>query len=62
MYHSVTDRPNGETLASPVRPSDLDEQLAYLKESGFTPLTLGDLVASLNKNNGRCHCRTNPSC
>ena len=30
-------------------PADLAEQLAYLKESGFTPLTLADLVASLNE-------------
>ncbi|WP_336206214.1 polysaccharide deacetylase family protein [Nonomuraea sp. LPB2021202275-12-8] len=53
MYHSVTDKPNEETKPHSVRPSDLAEQLAYLAESGFTPLTLGDLVASLNKNNGR---------
>lgn len=53
MYHSVSDQPNEETMPHSVRPSDLAEQLAYLKESGFTPLTLGDLVASFNKNNGR---------
>ncbi|MEU7856489.1 MULTISPECIES: polysaccharide deacetylase family protein [Nonomuraea] len=53
MYHSVADNPNDETRPHSVRPSDLDEQLAYLSESGFTPLTLGDLVASLNNNNGR---------
>jgi len=53
MYHSVADHPNEETRPHSVRPSDLDEQLAYLSDSGFTPLTLGDLVASLNKNNGR---------
>ncbi|GAA3551706.1 hypothetical protein GCM10022419_035010 [Nonomuraea rosea] len=53
MYHSVTDNPNDETKPHSVRPSDLAEQLAYLSESGFTPLTLGDLVASFNKNNGR---------
>ncbi|MFD2349444.1 polysaccharide deacetylase family protein [Nonomuraea ferruginea] len=52
MYHSVTDSPNEETKPHSVRPSDLDEQLAYLAESGFTPLTLGDLVARLNKING----------
>ncbi|GGO65674.1 polysaccharide deacetylase family protein [Nonomuraea cavernae] len=49
MYHSVTDTPNEETRPHSVRPSDLEEQLAYLAESGFTPMTLGDLVASLNK-------------
>ncbi|MEO3873927.1 polysaccharide deacetylase family protein [Nonomuraea sp. B12E4] len=53
MYHSVTDNPNPETKPHAVRPGDLAEQVAYLSESGFTPLTLGDLVASLNKNNGR---------
>ncbi|MFI7635601.1 polysaccharide deacetylase family protein [Nonomuraea sp. NPDC049400] len=53
MYHSVTDAPNDETRPHSVRPSDLAEQLAYLSESGFTPLTLGDLVASLHHNNGR---------
>ncbi|WP_188191826.1 polysaccharide deacetylase family protein [Nonomuraea sp. SYSU D8015] len=53
MYHSVTDTPNDETRPHSVRPSDLEEQLAYLKESGFTPLTLGDLVAALNKIDGR---------
>lgn len=53
MYHSVTDRPNRDTAPLAVRPSDFAEQLAYLKESGFTPLTVADLVASLNKNQGR---------
>ncbi|WP_049568202.1 polysaccharide deacetylase family protein [Nonomuraea sp. SBT364] len=53
MYHSVSDRPNDETRPHSVRPGDLDEQLAYLSEAGFSPLTLGDLVAALNKNNGR---------
>lgn len=52
MYHSVTDAPNDETKPHSVRPSDLDEQLAYLSESGFTPLTLGDLVATLNRSSG----------
>ncbi|MDR8414618.1 polysaccharide deacetylase family protein [Nonomuraea sp. 3-1Str] len=52
MYHSVTDSPNEETRPHSVRPSDLEEQLAYLVEGGFTPLTLGDLVARLNKNTG----------
>ncbi|MFI6598198.1 polysaccharide deacetylase family protein [Nonomuraea sp. NPDC050536] len=49
MYHSVSDRPNEDTKPHSVRPSDLAEQLAYLSENGFTPLTLGALVASVNK-------------
>jgi len=53
MYHSVSDKPNEETKPHSVRPGDLEEQLAHLAGNGFTPLTLGDLVASLNKNNGR---------
>jgi peptidoglycan/xylan/chitin deacetylase (PgdA/CDA1 family) len=53
MYHSVSENPNDDTRPHSVRPSDLAEQFAYLAENGFTPLTLADLVASLNKNNGR---------
>lgn len=53
MYHSVTDTPNAETRPHSVRPGDLDEQLAYLAENDFTPLTLGDLVARLNKISGK---------
>jgi len=53
MYHSVTDRPNAETKPLAVRPGVLSEQLSFLTERGFTPLTVADLVASLNKNNGR---------
>ncbi|MEV0198888.1 polysaccharide deacetylase family protein [Nonomuraea sp. NPDC050691] len=52
MYHSVTESPNEETRPHSVRPSDLEEQLTYLAEGGFTPLTLGDLVSRLNKNTG----------
>ncbi|MEU6725693.1 polysaccharide deacetylase family protein [Nonomuraea wenchangensis] len=48
MYHSVTDTPNDETKPHAVRPGDLEEQLDHLKSAGFTPLTLGDLVAALN--------------
>ncbi|MEU7001205.1 polysaccharide deacetylase family protein [Nonomuraea sp. NPDC046570] len=53
MYHSVTDRPNPETKPLAVRPGDFSEHLSYLSEHGFTPLTVADMVASLNKNNGR---------
>ena len=48
MYHSITDRPNEETRPHAVRPSDFDEQLAYLKDRGFTALTVHDLIASLD--------------
>jgi peptidoglycan/xylan/chitin deacetylase (PgdA/CDA1 family) len=47
MYHSVSDRPNVETRPLAVRPSAFAEQLSYLKESGFTPLTVTGLVTSL---------------
>ncbi|MFI7443300.1 polysaccharide deacetylase family protein [Nonomuraea indica] len=53
MYHSVTDTPKGETRGLSVRPSDFAEQLAYLAGSGFTPLTFGDLAASLARGGGR---------
>ncbi len=53
MYHSISDRPNPETKPLAVRPSAFAEQLAYLKERDFTPLTVADLVASLHRNNGR---------
>lgn len=48
MYHSITDRPNDDTRPHAVRPGDFEEQLGYLKDTGFTPLTLADLVASMN--------------
>ena len=47
MYHSVTDRPNSATKPLAVRPSMFESQMTYLKDRGFTPLTLGDLVATL---------------
>ena len=53
MYHSVSDRPNVETRPLAVRPSALAEQLSYLKESGFTPLTMADLIASLHGEDDR---------
>jgi peptidoglycan/xylan/chitin deacetylase (PgdA/CDA1 family) len=48
MYHSVTDRPTPETRPHAVRPADFADQLGYLKDGGFTPLTVADLVASLH--------------
>jgi peptidoglycan/xylan/chitin deacetylase (PgdA/CDA1 family) len=48
MYHSVSDRPTDETRPLAVRPSDFAGHLGYLKDHGFTPLTVADLVASLN--------------
>ncbi|MER7207599.1 polysaccharide deacetylase family protein [Streptosporangium sp. NPDC000239] len=53
MYHSISDRPNPETKPLAVRPSVFADQLTYLKEHGFTPLTVADMVASLHRNNGR---------
>ncbi|MFI6479137.1 polysaccharide deacetylase family protein [Nonomuraea sp. NPDC050663] len=50
MYHSVTDRPNPETAPLAVRIGDFTDQLSYLKETGFTPMTASDLVAAFNKN------------
>ncbi|WP_181871435.1 polysaccharide deacetylase family protein [Sphaerisporangium album] len=46
MYHSVTDRPNSATRPLAVRTSVFEAQMTYLKDRGFTPLTLADLVAS----------------
>ena len=46
MYHSVTDHPNSATRPLAVRPSAFESQMTYLKDRGFTPLTLADLVAS----------------
>jgi peptidoglycan/xylan/chitin deacetylase (PgdA/CDA1 family) len=53
MYHSVTDRPNAVTRPHAVRPADLDEQLSYLADNGFTPLTFGALATSLRRDGGR---------
>jgi peptidoglycan/xylan/chitin deacetylase (PgdA/CDA1 family) len=52
MYHSVTDTPNDETRPLAVRPADFAEQIAYLGESGFTPLTLAQLAASMDGSAG----------
>ncbi|MFD1496659.1 polysaccharide deacetylase family protein [Streptosporangium lutulentum] len=53
MYHSVSDRPNAETKPLAVRPSTFAEHLSYLKESGFTPLTMAGLAALLHEENDR---------
>ncbi|MFD9940592.1 polysaccharide deacetylase family protein [Nonomuraea sp. NPDC059023] len=50
MYHSVTDRPNEATRPLAVRPGDFAEQVAYLADGGYTPMTFADLVAALNHN------------
>ncbi|ADG89377.1 polysaccharide deacetylase [Thermobispora bispora DSM 43833] len=47
MYHSITDSPTPVTRRHAVRPADFAEQMAYLKESGFTPITFGDLASAL---------------
>ncbi|WP_283137696.1 polysaccharide deacetylase family protein [Rhizohabitans arisaemae] len=44
MYHSVTDRPNAATRPLAVTPAAFAEQLAALREGGFTPLTLSGLL------------------
>jgi peptidoglycan/xylan/chitin deacetylase (PgdA/CDA1 family) len=50
MYHSITDRPNDETRPHAVRPGEFEAQLGYLQDRGFTPMTLADLIASMNGN------------
>jgi peptidoglycan/xylan/chitin deacetylase (PgdA/CDA1 family) len=53
MYHSVTDAPNPDTRPLAVTPSAFADHLDYLKDRGFTPLTVADLIASLNHTTGR---------
>ena len=50
MYHSVTDRPGAETRGLAVRPRDLADQLAHLRDAGFTPLTFADLTRTWRDN------------
>ncbi|MFI0421491.1 polysaccharide deacetylase family protein [Spongiactinospora sp. 9N601] len=50
MYHSITDTPTAETRPLAVRPGDFADQLGYLKDRGFTPITFGDLAAALHGN------------
>jgi peptidoglycan/xylan/chitin deacetylase (PgdA/CDA1 family) len=47
MYHSVTDRPPAQTRRLAVRPGELADQLAHLRDAGFTPLTFSDLATIL---------------
>ncbi|GLW12355.1 polysaccharide deacetylase [Microtetraspora sp. NBRC 13810] len=53
MYHSVSERPNDETRPLAVRPSDFADQLGYLRDHGFTPITFGALVTALHEDDGR---------
>lgn len=47
MYHSVSEKPVGlESLS--VRPSDFDEQMKYLSENGFTPISFDELERASN--------------
>jgi peptidoglycan/xylan/chitin deacetylase (PgdA/CDA1 family) len=43
MYHSIAEDPPEATSALAVRPGDLERQLGFLRENGFTGLTFGDL-------------------
>ncbi|MFD0695559.1 polysaccharide deacetylase family protein [Paenibacillus sp. GCM10027628] len=45
-YHSIGDEP-GNTLV--LHPDKLARQMAYLKENGYTPLTLSDFILILEK-------------
>ncbi|MFF5208977.1 polysaccharide deacetylase family protein [Streptosporangium sp. NPDC000396] len=49
MYHSVNDSPNDETRPLAVSPGRFAEQLGMLRERGFTPMTLSDLVAAMHR-------------
>jgi peptidoglycan/xylan/chitin deacetylase (PgdA/CDA1 family) len=45
MYHSITEDLPAATRALSVGPADLEWQLRYLRDNGFTGLTFGDLCA-----------------
>ncbi|MFG1751658.1 polysaccharide deacetylase family protein [Streptosporangium sandarakinum] len=49
MYHSVSDTPNDETRPLAVSPRRFAEQLGLLRDRGFTPMTLSDLVAGVHR-------------
>ncbi|GAA3156592.1 hypothetical protein GCM10010466_54320 [Planomonospora alba] len=49
MYHAVSERPTEETRPLAVSPARFAEQLELLREHGFTPMTLSDLVAGVNR-------------
>ncbi len=46
MYHSISDSDPGNTLLVPI--SQFEEQVKWLKEEGFTPMLLGDVVQAFN--------------
>ena len=48
MYHSISERPNADTRPHAVHPAEFEQQLAHLKDGGYTPLTFGSLLASLD--------------
>ncbi|WP_406312772.1 polysaccharide deacetylase family protein [Streptosporangium sp. NBC_01639] len=49
MYHSVSDHPNDETRPLAVSPGRFADQLGMLRDRGFTPMTLSDLVAGMHR-------------
>lgn len=46
MYHSIADSDPNNTLLVPT--AQFEEQIKWLKESGFTPMLLDDVVESFN--------------
>lgn len=46
MYHSISDSDPNNTLLIPT--SQFDEQIKWLKESGFTPMLLDDVIEAFN--------------
>ncbi len=44
MYHAVSQQPAASTHRLSVAPGALDEQVAYLKDNGFTGLTFSELA------------------
>jgi peptidoglycan/xylan/chitin deacetylase (PgdA/CDA1 family) len=43
MYHSITEDPPAATRALSVGPADLERQLRFVRDNGFTGLTFGNL-------------------
>jgi peptidoglycan/xylan/chitin deacetylase (PgdA/CDA1 family) len=43
MYHSITEDGPEATRMMSVRPTDIEWQLRFLRDNGFTGLTFGDL-------------------
>ena len=44
MYHSISERPPAATASLAVHPAAFAEQMAWLRDHGFTPLPLGALT------------------